>query len=71
MFCFTSLMKTVRVKDTNSLNFFPRFSAVVLSPCFLGLALKDMEGREEERLCGKCRVACGLYSYNLRDVFTW
>ncbi|KAM9348989.1 solute carrier family 35 member F2 [Symphorus nematophorus] len=30
-----------------------------------------MEGREEERLCGKCRVACGLYSYNLRDVFTW
>ncbi|XP_053297340.1 solute carrier family 35 member F2 [Pleuronectes platessa] len=30
-----------------------------------------MEGREEERRCGKWRVACGLYSYNLRDVFTW
>lgn len=30
-----------------------------------------MEGHEEERLCGKFRVACGLYSYNLRDVFTW
>ncbi|TMS14638.1 Solute carrier family 35 member F2 [Larimichthys crocea] len=30
-----------------------------------------MEGHEEERLCGKWRVACGLYSYNLRDVFTW
>ncbi|XP_075958032.1 solute carrier family 35 member F2 [Anarhichas minor] len=26
---------------------------------------------EEERLCGKWRFACGLYSYNLRDVFTW
>lgn len=24
-----------------------------------------------ERLCGKCRVVCGLYSYNLKDVFTW
>lgn len=71
MFCFTSLMKSVRVKDTNSFNLFPRFSSVVLSPCFLGLALKDMEGREDERLCGKFRVACGLYSYNLRDVFTW
>ncbi|XP_035033645.1 solute carrier family 35 member F2 [Hippoglossus stenolepis] len=30
-----------------------------------------MERREEERRCGKWRVACGLYSYNLRDVFTW
>ncbi|CAJ1063381.1 solute carrier family 35 member F2 [Xyrichtys novacula] len=30
-----------------------------------------MEGREEERLCGKWRVACGLYSYNMRDIFTW
>uniref|UniRef100_UPI0037E7704F solute carrier family 35 member F2-like n=1 Tax=Semicossyphus pulcher TaxID=241346 RepID=UPI0037E7704F len=30
-----------------------------------------MEGPEEERQCGKCRVACGLYNYNLRDVFTW
>ncbi|XP_070699859.1 solute carrier family 35 member F2 [Pempheris klunzingeri] len=30
-----------------------------------------MEGREEERLCGKWRLVCGLYSYNLRDVFTW
>uniref|UniRef100_A0A8D3DCY3 Solute carrier family 35 member F2 n=1 Tax=Scophthalmus maximus TaxID=52904 RepID=A0A8D3DCY3_SCOMX len=30
-----------------------------------------MEGHEGERLCGKWRVACGLYSYNLRDVFTW
>ncbi|XP_060942197.1 solute carrier family 35 member F2-like [Limanda limanda] len=30
-----------------------------------------MEVREEERRCGKWRVACGLYSYNLRDVFTW
>ncbi|KAM8899915.1 solute carrier family 35 member F2 [Spinachia spinachia] len=30
-----------------------------------------MEVHEEERLCGKCRFACGLYSYNLRDVFTW
>ncbi|KAM6911293.1 solute carrier family 35 member F2 [Lycodopsis pacificus] len=26
---------------------------------------------DEERLCGKWRFACGLYSYNLRDVFTW
>ncbi|XP_074467440.1 solute carrier family 35 member F2-like [Sebastes fasciatus] len=30
-----------------------------------------MEGHAEERLCGKWRVTCGLYSYNLRDVFTW
>ncbi|XP_044077323.1 solute carrier family 35 member F2 [Siniperca chuatsi] len=30
-----------------------------------------MEGLDEERLCGKWRVGCGLYSYNLRDVFTW
>uniref|UniRef100_A0A3Q4BI73 Uncharacterized protein n=1 Tax=Mola mola TaxID=94237 RepID=A0A3Q4BI73_MOLML len=30
-----------------------------------------MEGREAARLCGKCRVACGLYSYNVRDIFTW
>lgn len=30
-----------------------------------------MEGPEEERLCGKWRVACGLYNYNLRDIFTW
>ncbi|XP_023151276.2 solute carrier family 35 member F2-like [Amphiprion ocellaris] len=22
-------------------------------------------------MCGKWRLACGLYSYNLRDVFTW
>ncbi|KAA8586576.1 hypothetical protein FQN60_000412 [Etheostoma spectabile] len=34
------------------------------------LALKDMEGDEEERVCGKWRVACCLNSYNLRDVFT-
>ncbi|XP_029374620.1 solute carrier family 35 member F2-like [Echeneis naucrates] len=30
-----------------------------------------MEGQPEERLCGKCRVGCGLHSYNLRDVCTW
>ncbi|XP_068571720.1 solute carrier family 35 member F2-like [Cebidichthys violaceus] len=30
-----------------------------------------MEAHDEERLCGKWRFACGLYSYNLRDVFTW
>ncbi|XP_018556378.1 solute carrier family 35 member F2 [Lates calcarifer] len=30
-----------------------------------------MEGHAEERLCGKLRVACGFYNYNLRDVFTW
>ncbi|XP_038565355.1 solute carrier family 35 member F2-like isoform X1 [Micropterus salmoides] len=30
-----------------------------------------MDGPEEERLCGKWTVGCGLYSYNLRDVFTW
>ncbi|XP_054482179.1 solute carrier family 35 member F2-like [Anoplopoma fimbria] len=30
-----------------------------------------MEGHAEERLCGKWRFTCGLYSYNLRDVFTW
>lgn len=30
-----------------------------------------METHEEQRLCGKWRVVCGLYSYNLRDVFTW
>ncbi|XP_044227749.1 solute carrier family 35 member F2-like isoform X1 [Thunnus albacares] len=33
--------------------------------------LKEMERHEEERLCGKCRVDCGLHSYNLRDIFTW
>ncbi|XP_053187905.1 solute carrier family 35 member F2 [Scomber japonicus] len=30
-----------------------------------------MERREEDRLCGKCRVTCGPYSYNLGDIFTW
>ncbi|KAF7648444.1 hypothetical protein LDENG_00156910 [Lucifuga dentata] len=30
-----------------------------------------MEGAVEERLCGRWRAACGCYSYNLRDVFTW
>nr|XP_040037135.1 solute carrier family 35 member F2 isoform X2 [Gasterosteus aculeatus aculeatus] len=35
------------------------------------LAIKDMEVHGEERLCGKWKFACGLYSYNLRDVFTW
>ncbi|XP_074528674.1 solute carrier family 35 member F2 [Halichoeres trimaculatus] len=30
-----------------------------------------MEGPEEGRLCGKWRVTCGLYNYNLRDIFTW
>ncbi|XP_077962973.1 solute carrier family 35 member F2 isoform X3 [Gasterosteus aculeatus] len=30
-----------------------------------------MEVHGEERLCGKWKFACGLYSYNLRDVFTW
>ncbi|XP_042355312.1 solute carrier family 35 member F2-like [Plectropomus leopardus] len=30
-----------------------------------------MEGHDEERLCGKWRVDCRLYNYNLRDVFTW
>ncbi|XP_068456438.1 solute carrier family 35 member F2 [Clinocottus analis] len=30
-----------------------------------------MEGHEEEKLCGKWRFPCGLYRYNLRDVFTW
>lgn len=71
MFCLASLMRTVRVKDTNSFNFFPWFPSELMLNCFLGLALKDMEGHEDDRLCGKCRVACGLYNYNLRDVFTW
>ncbi|XP_028277385.1 solute carrier family 35 member F2-like [Parambassis ranga] len=30
-----------------------------------------MEGPEEDKLCGKWRITCGLYSYNLRDIFTW
>ncbi|KAM7373964.1 hypothetical protein PAMP_006648 [Pampus punctatissimus] len=30
-----------------------------------------MERHEEERLCGKWRVACELYGYKLRDLFTW
>ncbi|XP_026184351.1 solute carrier family 35 member F2-like [Mastacembelus armatus] len=30
-----------------------------------------MEGNVEGRLCGKWRVTFGLYSYNLKDVFTW
>ncbi|XP_047463040.1 solute carrier family 35 member F2-like [Mugil cephalus] len=30
-----------------------------------------MEEPVEDRLCGKVRIACGFYSYNLRDVFTW
>ncbi|KAL6098428.1 slc35f2 [Pungitius sinensis] len=30
-----------------------------------------MEVHEEERLCGKWRFSCGLYSYSWRDVFTW
>ncbi|XP_072230372.1 solute carrier family 35 member F2 isoform X2 [Leuresthes tenuis] len=36
-----------------------------------GLALKVMEHPEEDRLCGKWRVACGMYSFNFRDIFTW
>ncbi|XP_076017294.1 solute carrier family 35 member F2-like [Genypterus blacodes] len=36
-----------------------------------GLALEEMEGPEEGRLCGNCRVACGSYSYNFRDIATW
>ncbi|XP_069574932.1 solute carrier family 35 member F2-like [Brachyistius frenatus] len=35
------------------------------------LALKEMEGPEDDRLCGKWRIDCCLDSYNLRDVFTW
>ncbi|KAM6907170.1 solute carrier family 35 member F2 [Xenentodon cancila] len=30
-----------------------------------------MEQPAENRLCGKLRPACGLYSHNLKDVFTW
>lgn len=30
-----------------------------------------MEGPEEEKLCGKCRLNCGLHTYNIRDLFTW
>uniref|UniRef100_A0AAQ4RME9 Solute carrier family 35 member F2 n=2 Tax=Gasterosteus aculeatus aculeatus TaxID=481459 RepID=A0AAQ4RME9_GASAC len=43
----------------------------VASPRRSDLAIKDMEVHGEERLCGKWKFACGLYSYNLRDVFTW
>lgn len=70
MFCLGSLMKTVSTKDTKSLISSQGFHLYFFS-FSLGLAVKDMEGHEEERLCGKWRVACGLYSYNLRDVFTW
>ncbi|KAF3705835.1 Solute carrier family 35 member F2 [Channa argus] len=30
-----------------------------------------MAERVEDKRCEKWRVACGLYSYNFRDVFTW
>ncbi|KAM3869013.1 solute carrier family 35 member F2-like [Diretmus argenteus] len=30
-----------------------------------------MEEPVEERLSGRWRAACGLYSYNLKEVFTW
>uniref|UniRef100_UPI003AB0F552 solute carrier family 35 member F2-like n=1 Tax=Centroberyx gerrardi TaxID=166262 RepID=UPI003AB0F552 len=36
-----------------------------------GLALKEMEEPVGDRLCGSWRAAGGLYSYNLKDVFTW
>ncbi|XP_029137447.2 solute carrier family 35 member F2 [Labrus bergylta] len=32
---------------------------------------ETMEGLEEDRPCAKWRLACGLHSYNLRDVCTW
>lgn len=66
------LIKTVSMKDTNSSSSSsPSSFFFFFPPFFLGLVLKEMERHEEERLCGKWRVACGLYSYNLRDVFTW
>ncbi|KAF6721762.1 Solute carrier family 35 member F2 [Oryzias melastigma] len=30
-----------------------------------------MEEITEDRLCGKCKAACGLHSYDLRSIFTW
>ncbi|XP_057676105.1 solute carrier family 35 member F2 isoform X2 [Corythoichthys intestinalis] len=30
-----------------------------------------MEAQVEERMCGKLRLACGLYNDKLRDIFTW
>lgn len=36
-----------------------------------GLAVGAMEGPDEQRPCGKRWLACGLYRYNVRDVFTW
>ncbi|KAM9781954.1 solute carrier family 35 member F2 [Syngnathus typhle] len=30
-----------------------------------------MEAQADEKICGKLRLACGLYNYKLRDVFTW
>ncbi|KAK2828391.1 hypothetical protein Q5P01_019425 [Channa striata] len=35
------------------------------------VGVKEMEERVEDRLCEKWSVACGLYSYNFRNVFTW
>lgn len=71
LFCLGSLMKILSVKDSHSWI----LSKVLIFPFFfsfsLGLDLKEMEGHAEERLCGKLRVACGFYNYNLRDVFTW
>ncbi|XP_051903249.1 solute carrier family 35 member F2 [Hippocampus zosterae] len=30
-----------------------------------------MEAQADDKMCGKLRLACGLYNYKLRDVFTW
>nr|XP_020454264.1 solute carrier family 35 member F2-like isoform X1 [Monopterus albus] len=38
---------------------------------YIDLGLKEMEDSVEEKLCGKWRVACGLCTYNFKDVFTW
>ncbi|KAG7217167.1 hypothetical protein INR49_027708 [Caranx melampygus] len=35
------------------------------------VSVGEMEGQVEQRLCGKWRESCGLYSHNLREVFTW
>uniref|UniRef100_A0A669B1S1 Solute carrier family 35 member F2 n=2 Tax=Oreochromis niloticus TaxID=8128 RepID=A0A669B1S1_ORENI len=71
MRCLGSLMKILKAKDTNSQLFFFQLLILLGVHAFMSLALREMEGPVEERLCGKMKIGCGLHRYNLRDVFTW
>lgn len=73
MLCLGSLMKILKAKDTNSQLFFFQLLILLGVHVFMSLclALREMEGPVEERLCGKMKIGCGLHRYNLRDVFTW